>query len=54
MQQKSVGSLLPAILSGGLLIRLNDLRDHNPNRPPASSQLPEPDGRRPAVPLNRW
>jgi hypothetical protein len=32
----------------------DDLRDHNPNRPPASSQLLEPEGRRPAVPLNRW
>jgi hypothetical protein len=30
-----------------------DLRDHNPNRPLASSLLPEPEGRRPAVLLNR-
>jgi hypothetical protein len=29
------------------------LRDHNPNRPLALSQLPEPEGRRPAGPLNR-
>jgi hypothetical protein len=32
----------------------NDLRDHNPNRPPASSQLHELEDRRPAVPLHRW
>jgi hypothetical protein len=30
-----------------------DLRDHNPNRPPASPLLLEPEGWRPAVPLNR-
>jgi hypothetical protein len=33
---------------------LYDLRDHNPNRPHASSQLPELEGRRPAVSLNPW
>jgi hypothetical protein len=31
-----------------------DLRDHNPNRTGASSQLHELDPRRPAVPLCRW
>jgi hypothetical protein len=30
----------------------SDLRDHNPNRPLASSLLLEPEGRRPAVPLD--
>jgi hypothetical protein len=28
------------------------LRDHNPNRPLASSQLPELEGRQPAIPLD--
>jgi hypothetical protein len=35
-------------------LALNDLRDHNPNRPGASSQLLELDSRRPAVSLDRW
>jgi hypothetical protein len=32
----------------------DDLRDHNPNRPLASSQVLELEGRRPAVSLDRW
>jgi len=34
--------------------RRPDLRDHNPNRPPALSQQCELQGRWPAVRLNRW
>jgi hypothetical protein len=34
--------------------RTHDARDHNLNRLSAASQLPELEGQRPAVPLNRW
>jgi hypothetical protein len=35
-------------------LNLPDVRDHNPNLSTASSQLREPQGRRPAVLLDRW